>query len=75
MDNQVGKYLVVIGAVILVVGIIIYFFGGSLKWVGHLPGDIRIERENFKFYFPLTTLLLINLLIFLIIRIWKWLNL
>jgi hypothetical protein len=75
MDNQVGKYLVVIGAVILVVGVIIYFFGGSLKWMGHLPGDIRIERENFKFYFPLTTLLLINLLIFLIIRIWKWLNL
>jgi hypothetical protein len=75
MDNQVGKYLVVIGAVILVIGIIIYFFGGSLKWIGHLPGDIRIERENFKFYFPLTTLLLINLLIFLIIRIWKWLNL
>jgi hypothetical protein len=75
MDNQVGKYLVVIGVVILIVGIIIYFFGGSLKWIGHLPGDIRIERENFRFYFPLTTLLLINLFIFLIIRIWKWLNL
>jgi hypothetical protein len=74
MDNQIGKYLVVIGAVILVIGLIIYFFGGSLKWIGHLPGDIRIERENFRFYFPITTLLLINLLVFLVIRIWKWLN-
>jgi hypothetical protein len=74
MDNQIGKYLVIIGSVILVVGLIIYFFGGSLKWIGHLPGDIRIERENFRFYFPITTLLLINLLIFLVIRIWKWLN-
>ncbi|HVS93304.1 MAG TPA: DUF2905 domain-containing protein [Mucilaginibacter sp.] len=74
MDTQVGKYLILIGAAILVLGIIIYFFGGNFKWLGHLPGDIRIELENFRFYFPITTLLLINLLIFLIFRIWKWLN-
>ena len=69
MDHQVAKYLILIGGAILVLGIFIYFFGGSLKWLGHLPGDIRIERENFRFYFPVTTLLLINLLIFLIFRI------
>lgn len=74
MDHQVAKYLILIGGAILVSGIFIYFFGGSLKWFGHLPGDIRIERENFRFYFPITTLLLINLLIFLIFRIWKWIN-
>lgn len=74
MDSQVGRYLILIGAVILVSGIIIYFFGANLKWLGHLPGDIRIERENFRFYFPLTTLVLLNLLIFLIFRIWKWIN-
>ena len=74
MDTQVGKYLMLIGAVILVSGIVIYFFGANLKWLGHLPGDIRIERENFRFYFPLTTLILLNLLIFLIFRIWKWIN-
>ncbi|MBS1527883.1 MAG: DUF2905 domain-containing protein [Bacteroidetes bacterium] len=74
MDTQVGKYLILIGAIVLVLGVFIYFFGGSLKWLGHLPGDIRIERKNFRFYFPVTTLLLINLLIFLITRIWKWLN-
>ena len=74
MDHQVAKYLILIGGAILVLGIFIYFFGGSLKWLGHLPGDIRIERENFRFYFPVTTLLLINLLIFLIFRIWKWFN-
>jgi hypothetical protein len=74
MDHQVAKYLILIGAAILVLGIFIYFFGGSMKWFGHLPGDIRIHRENFSFYFPITTLILINLLIFLIFRIWKWLN-
>jgi hypothetical protein len=74
MDSQTGKYLILIGGAILVLGIIIYFFGGSLKWLGHLPGDIRIERENFRFYFPLTTLILINLVIYLILRVWKWWN-
>ena len=74
MDNQLGKYLILIGAVILVLGIFIYFFGGNLKWLGHLPGDIRVERDNFRFYFPLTTLILINLIIFLIVKIWKWIN-
>jgi hypothetical protein len=74
MDNQIGKYLILIGTVILVLGIFIYFFGGSLKWLGHLPGDIRIELGNFRFYFPFTTLILINLIIFLIVKIWKWIN-
>jgi len=74
MDSQTGKYLILIGGAILVLGIIIYFFGGSLKWLGLLPGDIRIERENFRFYFPLTTLILINLVIYLILRVWKWWN-
>ena len=74
MDNQTGKYLILIGAVILIIGVVVYFFGGSLKWLGHLPGDIRIERPNFSFYFPITTLILLNLLIFLLFRILRWIN-
>jgi hypothetical protein len=74
MDNQTGKYLILIGAAILIIGVIVYFFGGSLKWLGHLPGDIRIERPNFSFYFPITTLIVLNLLIFLLFRIWKWIH-
>ncbi len=74
MDNQTGKYLILIGAAILIIGVIVYFFGGSLKWLGHLPGDIRIERPNFSFYFPITTLILLNLLLFLLFKIWKWIN-
>ena len=74
MDNQTGKYLILIGAAILIIGVVVYFFGGSLKLLGHLPGDIRIERPNFSFYFPITTLILLNLLLFLLFRIWKWIN-
>lgn len=74
MDAQIGKYLILAGAILLISGIIIYFFGGSLKWFGHLPGDIRIEKENFRFYFPITTLLLINLVLFLLFKLWRWLH-
>ncbi|WDF55391.1 DUF2905 domain-containing protein [Mucilaginibacter sp. KACC 22063] len=75
MDNDgVGKVLIVIGGVVLIAGIVIYFFGSKLNWLGNLPGDIRIERENFRFYFPFTTLLLLNVLLYIIVRIWRWLN-
>ncbi|HEY4327458.1 MAG TPA: DUF2905 domain-containing protein [Mucilaginibacter sp.] len=74
MDNHIGKLLILIGAGILILGVILYFFGGNLKWLSHLPGDIRIERKNFSFYFPITTLILLNLIIFLIFRIWRWIN-
>jgi len=74
MDNQLGKYLILIGGAILVLGVIVYFFGAGIKWIGHLPGDIRIEKENFSFYFPITTLIIINLIIYLIFRIWRWVN-
>ncbi|WP_345952089.1 DUF2905 domain-containing protein [Mucilaginibacter sp. PAMB04274] len=64
----------VIGAFILLAGVIWYFLGDRLRWIGHLPGDINIERENFKFYFPVATLILLNLLIFIIIRVWNWIS-
>jgi len=74
MNSQAGKLLILIGAAILIIGVIVYFFSGSLKWIGRLPGDIRIEKENFSFYFPITTLILLNLILFFLFRIWKWLN-
>ncbi len=64
----------IIGGAVLLIGAVIYFFDGSLKWMGHLPGDIRIEKGNFRLYFPITTLILLNLLIFLLFRLWKLFN-
>ena len=69
MNNTTGKYIIIIGAVIILVGIIIYFFHDKLNWLGKLPGDIRVEKENFKFYFPFTTMILLSLAITLIINL------
>ena len=74
MNSQTGKWIIIAGGVILIVGIIIYFFGNKLNWIGNLPGDIRIEKENFRFYFPITTMILASLLINLLVRIFRWFN-
>ncbi|GAB3173881.1 DUF2905 domain-containing protein [Telluribacter humicola] len=67
MSPSFGKYLIVIGLVIVVVGAAFYFFSDKLQWFGRLPGDIRVEREGFRFYFPIVTMLLLSLLLNLII--------
>ncbi len=69
MNPQSGKYIIILGAAIVAVGILIYFFYNKLHWLGRLPGDIRIEKDNFKFYFPLTTMILLSLLLTLIVNI------
>jgi hypothetical protein len=67
MSSETGKWIIGIGAIIIVIGIIIYFFSDKLNWIGRLPGDIRIEKENFRFYFPIVTMILFSLLGTLII--------
>jgi hypothetical protein len=69
MNQQTGKYIIIFGAVIIVVGALVYFLGNKLNWIGRLPGDIRIERENFRFYFPITTMILFSVLLTLIINL------
>ena len=71
MNVQYGKIMIFIGSVLLVFGVIIYFLGDKFSWFGKLPGDIRIEKTNFKIYFPITTMLIISLLLNLMIWIIK----
>jgi hypothetical protein len=73
MQTQ-GKIIIVIGLAAILIGVVVYFFGDKLSWIGRLPGDIRIEKENFKFYFPLTTMILFSLLINIVLKIARWIN-
>jgi len=57
-----GKSLIILGVFLVVAGLFLSY-GGKLPWLGRLPGDIRIEREGFSFYFPLGTCLLVSALI------------
>lgn len=71
MNSEIGKYIIVGGVMIVLIGAIIYFFHDKLGWIGHLPGDIRIEKENFRFYFPITTMIIFSLGLTVIIQIIK----
>ena len=46
MNQDIGKYIIVVGLGIIVLGALIYFFHDKLHWLGRLPGDIRVEREK-----------------------------
>lgn len=71
MDQQTGKYIIASGIFIVIAGVLIYFFHDYFKWLGRLPGDIRIEKENYRFYFPFGTLIVISILITLMVNILK----
>lgn len=66
MGNELGKTLIVIGLLTAAVGLFL-LLGGKLNFLGRLPGDIRIERENFTFFFPLGTCLLISAVLSLVL--------
>jgi hypothetical protein len=61
-----GKLLVVIGLGIAGIGVLV-LLGGKIPWLGNLPGDIRIQREQFSFYFPLTTGILVSIVLSVIL--------
>ena len=63
---SLGKALVVLGLVIVAVGVVI-MLAGRIPWLGRLPGDLRVEREHWSFYFPLTTSLLLSVVISLLL--------
>ena len=66
--SDMGRALVVIGLALVALGGVLWL-GGKLPWFGRLPGDIHIEREHFKFYFPLATCLIISILLTLLFRL------
>ena len=68
MEN-IGKIIVGIGLILVIVGLGIWLFGGKLGWFGHLPGDIRVERPNFGFYMPITSMIILSIVLTIILSI------
>jgi len=66
---QFAKILIKAGIILVVAGLIFWLAGGKLSWIGRLPGDIRVEKENLRFYFPITTMILLSVAISVILWI------
>lgn len=69
MSQETGRYLITGGIILVLVGILVYFFHDQFRWFGNLPGDIKTKSENSRFYFPVVTMIIVSIVLTLIINI------
>ena len=62
-----GLLIAGLGVILVVIGVLVWW--GAFGWFGRLPGDIRVERPGFRFYFPLVSMLLISIVLSLLLAI------
>lgn len=68
--NSLGKPLIILGLTIAAIGALLTF-AGKIPWLGRLPGDIYLKRENFSVYFPLATSILLSVLLSLVLWLFR----
>ena len=64
-----GKWIVIAGLVIVAVGLIVQYAPWAVSWFGKLPGDIRIEGEKSRVFIPITSMIIVSLLLTVIINL------
>ncbi len=55
----------------MVLGLILWLAGDKFSWFGNLPGDIRVERKNFRFYAPIVSMLLLSMLLSFLLWVFR----
>jgi hypothetical protein len=65
-----GKLLIILGAVIILIGIGV-LFAHKIPYIGRLPGDVYLKRNNFTFYFPITTSIIVSILLTLVFWLFR----
>lgn len=65
MAADFGKLFIFIGLLLVVIGLV-FIIGNKIPFIGKLPGDIVIERRNFNFYFPITTCIIVSIILSLL---------
>ena len=68
--RELGKLLIIFGATTVLIGLALWS-GFGAGWLGRLPGDIRIERGNSAFYFPIVTCIIISIVLSLILSLFR----
>ncbi len=64
--ESISKFLISIGFLFIIMGLLTYAFGGLFSWFGKLPGDIRIQGENYFVYAPITSMILLSIILNLV---------
>ncbi|MBL3538945.1 DUF2905 domain-containing protein [Aminivibrio sp.] len=70
-----GKLLMAAGAILLAAGALLYILGTFFPMLGKLPGDIAVTKKNVTIYFPLTTMIIVSVVLTLILNlISRWIK-
>ena len=64
-----GKILISIGLTIFFMGVIIYVLGDKVGWFGNLYGDVKFIKSNYRIYFPITSMVLVSIILTIILNI------
>lgn len=66
---RIGNVLMIIGAAVIVIGALVRFVPGLFGWFGHLPGDIDIHGENSRVYIPITSMIVVSVVLTVIVNL------
>jgi hypothetical protein len=64
--SELGRALIVLGVLVAVIGVVLVLVG-RVPWLGRLPGDIHLQRDNWSLYFPLGTSILLSVVLTLVL--------
>lgn len=67
--RSIGLVIAGVGLLLVIVGLLVY--SGALGWFGRLPGDIRIERDGARFYFPITSMIVTSIVLSLLVALFR----
>ena len=66
-----AHWLIITGLVLVVVGLALHYAPGVFGWFGRLPGDIRIESERGKFFFPITSMVIVSIVLTVLFNLFR----
>jgi Zn-dependent protease with chaperone function len=71
VHKKVAKIIIVLGILLVIIGVILQFAPWMLNWLGKLPGDIHLEFKRVKVFLPITSMVIVSIILSLIIRFLK----
>jgi len=69
-----ARWFIIAGIILIAIGLILWLAPGLFSWFGKLPGDIRIEKENTRVFIPITSMLLISIILTVLINLIRYLK-
>jgi hypothetical protein len=66
-----ARWLIITGLILVVVGLVLHYAPGVFGWFGRLPGDIRIESERGKFFFPITSMVIVSVVLTVFLNLFR----